>query len=78
MTELTNKNKAGFARDALDRYEGVTGSDEDSRIMDLLCDLMHYCDARMEKDEDARSFGGELESAEVYYLEEIKETTNET
>jgi hypothetical protein len=42
--EGMNDDRAEWAAAALDHFQCTTGTDYESAIVDLLCDLMHWCD----------------------------------
>lgn len=39
-----NDARARWAGQAVDRYQELTGADDEDVLADLLCDLMHLCD----------------------------------
>lgn len=50
--ENMNSDRASWASAALREFQRVTGTDDEDRLGDLLCDLMHWCD-RNDLDFDA-------------------------
>lgn len=37
-----NENRSKWAKDAMDTFQDITGTDDEDVLQDLLCDLMHY------------------------------------
>lgn len=62
--EPTNADRAGFVASAIEQYQRVTKTDDEDAVMDMLCDLMHYCDYT---DQD---FEHKLVSAVGHHVEE--------
>jgi hypothetical protein len=56
-----NRKRAKWAESALSQFQSLTGSDDDTALLDLLCDLMHWCDRR------ALTFNDELDRARAHY-----------
>lgn len=63
----TNQDRADWAEAAIDTFKAETGCDDCDAIPDLLCDLMHLCDAH------GADFAKELERAVSSYKVEVKE-----
>ena len=62
-----NKKRAGWAAEAIDTFQETTQTDDEDRMSDLLCDLMHYAD---QNDID---FERELHRARHHHNVEIEE-----
>jgi hypothetical protein len=56
-----NGKRAKWAKAALSIFQLLTGTDDDTALMDLLCDLMHWCDRH------AVTFNDELDRARAHY-----------
>jgi hypothetical protein len=59
--EEMNDARASRAAVALCRFQQETGSDDDTALVDLLCDLMHWCDR------GGADFDGALQDARMHY-----------
>ena len=46
MNECTNNDRADWAEIAVQKFQEVTGTDDDSAMLDLFCNLMHLADRR--------------------------------
>lgn len=44
-----NGDRAMWAENALEYFQGETGTDSEDAICDLICDLMHLCDRKPEE-----------------------------
>ena len=64
---VTNKDRAEWAAAALRLFQGITGTDHDASLGDLLCDLMHFADA------NNFDFKHALDRARGHYAEEFFE-----
>jgi hypothetical protein len=70
--EEMNDDRALWAAVALHRFQQETGTDDETALGDLLCDLMHWCD-RNDSDFDAS-----LSTARMHYeAETAPEPTEE-
>lgn len=56
-----NGKRAKWAKAALSIFQSLTGTDDDTALMDLLCDLMHHADRH------ALTFNDELDRARRHY-----------
>jgi len=65
-----NAKRSGWAENAIERFEGDTGTDREDSVSDLLGDLMHWCDRN---DTD---FDNELRRARAHYAAETDEETS--
>lgn len=65
---MTTKNdaRASWAGEALDRFMAVTGTDPPDAVMDLLADLMHWCDRH------DMNFYAALRQAREHYHHEVR------
>jgi hypothetical protein len=61
-----NKERADWAKSAVEAFQGITGTDDEDAVSDLLCDIMHMCDSN-----DGPGFGAELDRARGHYDHEI-------
>lgn len=61
-----NDDRASCAREALDRFVQVTGTDPEDAVADLLADLMHFADR------NGVNFNHELKRARWHYHEETR------
>ena len=70
--EGMNDDRAAVAYSALEAFQGLTGTDTEDAVSDLLCDLMHWCDRNSDE-----GFDGALTRARAYYAEEtyVEETS---
>jgi len=67
-----NKERAGWARTALDLFaKTVNSSDQEEAVSDLLADLMHLCD------EDEIESGEALARAKRNYEGEVEDAKEE-
>lgn len=48
MGDVTNTDRADFARSALEAFQADVGTDDCDAVCDLLCDIMHLCEAEPE------------------------------
>ena len=64
-----NEDRAMWAEDALQAFMIATGSERDTALADLLCDLMHWADR-----EKGASFESALNAARFHYEAETQET----
>jgi hypothetical protein len=69
---VTNKDRAGWAAAALRHFQNLTGTDHESSLGDLLCDLMHFSDA------NNFDFKYALDRARGHYAEEFFEKEPES
>ena len=63
-----NDERADWAASALEAFQSVTGTEPETALTDLLCDLMHWCDRNVLEGHD--SFDGALTSALRHYRAE--------
>ncbi len=61
-----NTRRAGWALSALLAFQDEVGRDDESAVADLLCDLMHFCDAV------GVTFAVELARGERHHDEEVR------
>jgi hypothetical protein len=66
-----NDARAQWAGGALDRFQEITGTDEDMALPDLLCDLRHWCDR------NGVNFDGANEHGRQHYLAEIGDPSSD-
>ena len=59
MTDISNYDRVGYAQQALELYP--FNEDPDSAIVDLLANLMHYCQA------NSHDFEAELKTARMHF-----------
>jgi len=62
--EGLNNDRAQWAAAALRWFQRETGTDDDTALCDLLCDLMHWCDR------NNSDFDGALSTARMRYRAE--------
>lgn len=62
-----NDDRAEWAEEALSAFQATTGTDDETAIGDLLCDLMHLCDRRGAQ---YGSFQDALDAARSHYAAE--------
>ncbi len=63
--ELTNRDRAMFAAQAILEYRTITNSEDCDVLSDLLGDLKHWAD------QNEQDFDAELARAELHYAEEV-------
>ena len=63
-----NLERAQWAEAAVRTFRAETRADDCDALADLLCDLMHLCDARAPA--DGWQFDAALERARAYYVDE--------
>lgn len=71
--EVTNKLRSLFAAEAIDVFANRTGindEDEETKLGDLLADILHFCD------EKYLDFSGVLERSRLHYQAEIEEESD--
>jgi hypothetical protein len=71
MINTTNTNRAAWAASALRHFQKLTGTDYKDSLGDLLCDLMHWADARN------FDFDAALCRASDHYKAEVAESREE-
>ena len=59
--EEMNDARAAWAATALRRFQEETGTDDETALTDLLCDLMHWCDR------NGGDFDSSLAAARMHY-----------
>ena len=64
--EEMNDMRAEWAASALNQFIAITGAERADALMDLLCDLRHWCDR------NNTSFGREYDRALRHYKEETR------
>jgi hypothetical protein len=67
MVDVTNRERADWANDALEAFMETTGCDVEDALADLLCDLMHWADRH---DQD---FSEECRRAIGHYEAEVED-----
>lgn len=70
MPEPNNRDRAEWAREALDGFIAETGNASgttDEHVSDLLCDLRHLCDA------EGVEWAAMIRRANMHYRAEIEE-----
>lgn len=65
--DVTNSDRAGWALTAVRAFQQATGSDDDTAIYDMLCDLHHLAD------EIGLDWDGLLGMADYHYEAEVEE-----
>jgi hypothetical protein len=64
-----NEERAGWAEEALQAFQAVTGTDDEDAIADLIADLLHLCD----RNPGLGDFETQLERGRGMYAEETQE-----
>jgi len=64
--ESDNTSRAYRAGEVLDYYDEMDGTDPDSNVVDLLADLMHYCN------QSSWDFTQALETARMHFEAEVE------
>jgi hypothetical protein len=67
-----NNVRASWAQAALDTFRAATGSEDDTLLYDLLCDLMHWAD----RNPGHGDFEEALDRARMAYREETTAVTS--
>lgn len=62
--EGMNDQRAAWAAASIRCFQKQTGTDRDTALLDLLCDLMHFCDR------NGFDFDHELARGRLHYKEE--------
>lgn len=73
--EGMNDDRAEVAANCIQYFQSQTGSEWNTAITDLLCDLMHMCDRQtLEDGETPYDFEDALRTARMHYEAETMET----
>ena len=67
--EGQNRDRAGWAYEAVETFMVTTGVDYEDAVSDLICYLMHLCD----QDEELADFEDDLARARAHYEHETQQ-----
>jgi uncharacterized protein with von Willebrand factor type A (vWA) domain len=76
MPEVTNLQRAAWAEVALAAFASECGMEweaDQTRLCDLLADLMHYCAVHAKREDSPMDFDRALASARMHFEAEQKE-----
>jgi hypothetical protein len=74
MFEIDNETRAGWAQEAVERFQARTRTDDDDAVADLLCNLMHLCN---QSPDIYGPFAAALRRAEFNFEAELDEASIE-